>query len=197
MPIQSSRFAAHDAVRRVLYGLYWASLGLLGSVWLALGWITPVWALEPAHTMASKREGAAHGSAAPQAIAGRPSGAWHGTWEVTRDHPGIRTRAGALALRLQIDHARHGASPQVRWVADRAMCASPDAAPCEWVGNKGVAVSTRVVAGHLLAVLQVSADDTDPFVVWLERPDSQGRSAQGSLMSARGDLNYPLQAHRP
>ena len=174
--------------------LYWGGLGLLGALWLALGWLAPVWAFEPVSSTASPYAG--RNIVMGEVISGRPTGAWHGTWEVTRDDPDIRTRAGALALRLQIEHARHGASPQVRWVADRALCPSPRAAPCEWVGSRGKAVSTRVVAGHLLAVLQVSADDADPFVVWLERPE-QGRSAQGTLLSARGDLHYRLQAQRP
>jgi hypothetical protein len=192
--VMRSMFSVTPARATAWQTLYWGGFGLLGALWLALGWLAPVWAFEPGSSISSPREG--HRTAMGEAISGRPTGAWHGTWEVTRDDPDIRTRAGALALRLQIEHARHGASPQVRWVADRALCPSPLAAPCEWVGSRGKAVATRVVGGHLLAVLQVSADDADPFVVWLERPD-QGRSAQGSLLSARGDLQYHLQAQRP
>lgn len=125
-----------------------------------------------------------------------PAGPWQGRWDVTRDHPQIRTRAGALALQLDIQHDRGSTSPRVRWMADRALCESPAAPPCEWVGSRGVASAVRVVNGHLLMVLQVSADDSDPMVVWLERPQ-QGRPARGTLISARGDLAYTLEAQRP
>lgn len=54
-------------------------------------------------------------------------------------------------------------------------------------GARGIATSARVVAGHLLLVLPVSADESDPMVIWLEQPP-QGRSARGSLISARGHL---------
>ena len=173
--------------------LYWSGLSMLAGLWLALGWLAPVWAFDRASSVTSPTHG--RGTAMGNVITGRPAGAWHGTWEVPRDDPDIRTRAGSLALRFRIEHARHGVSPHIHWEADRAICQSPLASPCEWVGTRGKAVSARVVAGHLLAVLQVSADDADPFVVWLERPD-QGRSAQGSLLSARGDLSYRLQARR-
>lgn len=135
---------------------------------------------------------------APQARGARanPPGAWQGQWLVTRDHPQIRTRAGALALRLDIEHDRNNPLPRVQWVADRALCESPTASPCEWVGSSGVASSARIVDGHLLVVLRVSADDSDPMVVWLQRPE-QGRSVSGTLISARGDLAYTLQAQRP
>lgn len=145
------------------------------------------WSFEKAETMQ-----------APQARGARanPPGAWQGQWLVTRDHPQIRTRAGALALRLDIEHDQANPAPRVQWAADRALCESPTASPCEWVGSSGVAASARLVDGHLLVVLRVSADDSDPMVVWLERPQ-QGRSASGTLISARGDLAYALEAHRP
>ena len=135
---------------------------------------------------------------APQTRGARanPPGAWQGQWLVTRDHPQIRTRAGALALRLDVEHDRNNPLPRVQWVADRALCESPTASPCEWVGSSGVASSARIVDGHLLIVLRVSADDSDPMVVWLQRPE-QGRSVSGTLISARGDLAYTLQAQRP
>lgn len=142
------------------------------------------WSFEKTETMHSGAER----TAAP--------GAWQGRWDVTRDHPAIRTRAGALALQLDIEHDRGNPVPRVQWLADRALCESPGASPCEWVGSRGIAASARVVGGHLLVVLQVSADDSDPMVVWLERPQ-QGRSAAGTLISAKGDLAYVLQAQRP
>lgn len=123
-------------------------------------------------------------------------GAWQGQWLVTRDHPQIYTRGGASALQLDIEHDRASPSPRVRWTADRALCESPTAPPCEWVGISGVASAARVVNGHLLMVMQVSADDSDPMVVWLERP-RQGRSGSGTLISAKGDLAYTLAVERP
>jgi len=125
-----------------------------------------------------------------------PSSAWQGRWEVTRNHPQIRTRGGALALSLDIDHKRNSPVAQVHWESDRAMCPSPAAPPCEWIGARGVAESARVVAGHLLVVLRVSADDADPFVVGLEQP-KDGVSSRGTLISARGELAYVLEARRP
>jgi hypothetical protein len=173
--------------------LYWGGLSMLACMWLGLGWLAPVWAFDRASSLASPPH--SRGASIGEAMTGRSAGAWHGTWEVTRDDPDIRTRAGSLAFRFRIEHARHGLIPHIHWEAGRAICQSPLAPPCEWVGSRGKAVSARVVAGHLLAVLQVSADDADPFVVWLERP-TQGRSAQGSLLSARGDLAYRLQAQQ-
>ncbi|MBU0747315.1 MAG: hypothetical protein KKB95_09750 [Gammaproteobacteria bacterium] len=149
------------------------------------------WSYENPETMQATPMGAVRKGATAD-----PTGLWQGRWEVTRDHPQIRTRAGALALQLDIQHGQSSASPRVRWMADRALCESPVAAPCEWVGSRGVASAVRVVNGHLLMVLQVSADDSDPMVVWLERPQ-EGRSARGTLISARGDLAYTLEAQRP
>lgn len=150
-------------------------------------------AFEDTSTMATPEEG--RGIGVNQGDARQPIGPWHGNWVVTREHPGIRTRAGALALRLQIEEIGPQALPQIQWVADRAICESPLDEPCEWVGSQGAAMAARVIGGHLLFVLRVSADETDPFVVWLERP-IRGRSATGTLISARGDLHYRLQAQR-
>lgn len=174
--------------------LDWGGFSMLAGMWLALGWLAPVWAFDHPSFVSSPP----HSRSAPMgdAITGQAAGAWHGTWEVTRDDPDIRTRAGSLVLRLHIEHARHGVTPQIFWEAGRAICPSPLAPPCEWVGGRGEALSARVVAGHLLAVLRVSADEADPFVVWLERPH-QGRSARGSLLSARGDHAYRVQAQQP
>lgn len=122
-------------------------------------------------------------------------GPWNGQWDVTRQHPQITTRGAALALQLEIEHRAGKATPTVRWVADRGLCVSPLEGPCEWIGNRGVASSARVFNGHLLVVLQVSADDSDPMVIWLERPQS-GRSTPGTLISAKGDLAYTLAVER-
>lgn len=149
------------------------------------------WSFEKTETMQAPPT-----SAARMTPSSRQLGPWHGHWEVTRDHPQIRTRAGALALRLSIEHDRNNPAPRVQWTADRALCESPTAPPCEWVGSHGVASSARVVDGHLLMVLHVSADDSDPMVVWLERPQ-QGRTASGTLISVRGALAYALESQRP
>lgn len=167
---------------RVLNGAGLRLAALLAA--LLVGTPQGAWSFEKAETMHSGAERTV------------PPGAWQGRWEVTRNHPAIRTRAGALALQLDIEHDRGNPVPRVQWQADRALCESPGASPCEWVGSRGVASSARVVGGHLLVVLQVSADDSDPMVVWLERPQ-QGRSAAGTLISAKGDLAYVLQAQRP
>lgn len=132
--------------------------------------------------------------AAGKAGSGRP-GAWDGLWEVTRDHPQITTRGGSQTLLLHIRHDTNGSIPHVAWTADRGLCESPVAPPCEWVGERGVASNARVVAGNLLVVMHISADESDPFVVWLERPQ-EGRSRGGSLISARGGLTYRLDADR-
>lgn len=123
-------------------------------------------------------------------------GPWNGQWDVTRQHPQITTRGAALALQLEIEHKAGQATPRVKWSADRGLCESPLESPCEWIGNYGVASSARVVNGHLLVVLQVSADDSDPMVVWLERPQP-GKSTSGTLISAKGDLAYTLAVERP
>ena len=133
---------------------------------------------------------------APTTPARYQPGPWNGQWEVTRDHPQITTRGGAQALRLEIEHRAGSATPRVKWVADRGLCESPTAPPCDWIGNYGVAASARVVNGHLLAVMQVSADDSDPMVVWLEKPQP-GRSTPGTLISAKGNLAYNLAVERP
>ena len=132
---------------------------------------------------------------APGKLGNASAGAWNGQWEVTRDPPQITTKGGALALQLTIRHESNSATPRVRWTADRALCESPEEPPCERVGESGVATSARVVAGHLLVVIAVSADESDPFVIWLERPQ-EGRSRGGTLISARGDLAYRLDADR-
>ena len=133
--------------------------------------------------------------AAQTAPARYQPGPWNGQWDVTRQHPQITTRGAALALQLEIQHKAGQVTPRVKWVADRGLCVSPLESPCEWIGNYGVASSARVVNGHLLVVLQVSADDSDPMVVWLERPQS-GRSTPGTLISAKGNLAYTLAVER-
>ena len=123
------------------------------------------------------------------------AGAWNGTWDVTRDHPQITTKGGAQAFELRIRHPSNSSSPRVEWLADRGLCDSPTASPCEWVGTQGMASSARVVAGHLLVVMHISADESDPMGVWLERPQ-EGRSRGGTLISAKGNLVYKLDADR-
>lgn len=165
-------------------------LGVVVAVMMAC---TPSigWSFEKTETMQAPPAGAARATSSH----GQP-GAWQGQWLVTRDHPQIHTRGGALALHLDIEQDRASPAPRVRWTADRALCELPTAPLCEWVGISGVASSARVVNGHLLMVMQVSADDSDPMVVWLERPQ-QGRAGSGTLISAKGDLAYTLAVQRP
>ena len=156
-----------------------------------LALLVTAWACTPHSVWSAEKSGPLQ--AAP---ARYQPGPWNGKWEVTRDHPQITTRGGAQALQLEIEHKAGNATPRVKWVADRGLCESPTAPPCDWIGNYGVAASARVVNGHLLAVLQVSADDSDPMVVWLEKPQP-GRSTPGTLISAKGNLAYTLAVERP
>ncbi len=162
---------------------------------LALTWALALGGVGAAHALEDKGMGEDTPKRQPVASAGQP-GAWQGRWAVTRNHPQIRTLGGALALSLDIQHKRNSPLVTVRWESDRAICPSPTDGPCEWIGAKGVAESARVVAGHLLVVLRMSADDSDPFVVWLEQP-KDGISSRGTLISAHGELAYVLEARRP
>ena len=118
---------------------------------------------------------------------------WAGTWLLERDDARIRTRAGAETLRIDL---RPGAAGQVtlRWTAGRGICEDPLGPPCEWVGARGS--TTAVVAGPrvLVALLRVSADADDPFLLVLERGEA-GRAA-GQLVSEKGGIAYRLDAGR-
>lgn len=166
----------------------WRSIALLTMVVVC----TPnsVWSAEKASTPPPSPS-----KTAQTAPAGYQPGPWNGQWDVTRQHPQITTRGAALALQLEIEHKAGQATPRVKWSADRGLCERPLESPCDWIGNVGVASSARVVNGHLLVVLQVSADDSDPMVVWLERPQP-GKSTPGTLINAKGDLAYTLAVER-
>ena len=140
-------------------------------------------AAESARAMQSARERAAETAPGP----------WQGNWALLRDDPRIRTRAGALALRLHVIHDAEG-TVEVQWVADRGLCEDPNAPPCEWVRAQGEARAAAAGAGALAVLLRVSADPDDPFLLVLER-GTDGRAA-ARLVSEKGGLAYRLDAER-
>lgn len=125
--------------------------------------------------------------------AARAQEGWAGTWLVARDDPRIRTRAGAATLRIEVARDAAGAVA-LRWTADRGICEDPLDAPCEWVGARGMAAPVVVGTGVLVALLRVSADGDDPFLLVLER-DAAGR-VTGRLVSEKGGVAYRLDAVR-
>lgn len=110
-----------------------------------------------------------------------------------RDDARIRTRAGALALRLHVIQDADG-TVEVQWVADRGLCEDPNAAPCEWVRAHGEARATAAGTGALALLLRVSADPDDPFLLVLERGADGWATAR--LVSEKGGLAYRLNAER-
>ena len=136
---------------------------------------------EPAHTMQSPAERASERAAA------HAPGVWQGNWRVLRDDPRIRTRAGAELLRLHVLHHIGDTHAQVQWVAGRAICDDPLGEPCEWIGAQGTVTHATVAPGGLYAVLAVSADETQPFVLHLQPPADRGDAL---LFDASGDLRF-------
>jgi hypothetical protein len=131
---------------------------------------------------------------APPALAsGDAAQAWAGTWRIDREDPRIRTRGGAETLQVQLVRGR-GGQVVLRWSAHRGICEDPMAGPCEWIGARGEAGA--VVAGPraLAAVLRISADSEDSFLLVLER-GAAGR-ATGRLVSEKGGVAYRLDAER-
>lgn len=129
-------------------------------------------------------------SAAPSGSGSR----WHGDWTVTRDDPRLRTRAGAELLSLRIVAGEADDSPVLHWSAGRAICLDPLDEPCEWVGARGESSVAMLSGDILIAVLRVSADDGDPFVLHL-RPSPSSPIASGVLLGGRGELRYRVEAH--
>jgi len=123
----------------------------------------------------------------------RAPGAWQGEWLVTRNDPRLASKAGRELLRLTIIHSEGEPHAEVHWGAGRAICEDPIGEPCEWIGASGVALQAIVSAGSLLALLPVSADETDPMLLHLA-PPQRNRPAQGTLLNTRGDLRYVVEA---
>lgn len=140
---------------------------------------------EPPETMLSAEEAA-------RSI---PAGPWQGDWTMRRDDPRLRTLGAQRALTLAVFHDAGSATADVDWLADRALCEPPDSEPCEWVGATGDATAVAITAQGLYAVLRVSGDESDPFLLHLA-PPTDGGEAAGLLLSARGDLRLALRARR-
>lgn len=142
-------------------------------------------AYEPAETMLSDAERAA-------AV---PAGPWQGQWRVTRSDARLTTRASSELLVLTVFQDLGATTADVDWQAGRAICEDPLAEPCEWVGASGDAAATAISAGALVAVMHISADESDPYLLHLAAPQP-GRPAQGVLLNARGDWAYRIEAVR-
>lgn len=119
----------------------------------------------------------------------RPPGRWHGQWEVQRPHPALFTRAGTLALRLEIWHSKDAPDADVHWTTGNAICPEPADEPCEWIGASGVA-QAAVLGDALYFALPLSADAEDPLFVHLPSHGS------GAAANARGGIAFPLEATR-
>lgn len=123
-------------------------------------------------------------------------GAWQGEWTLTREHPALRTLAGSRLFELAVHHAEGSAEATVWWLAGPAICPDPLAdEPCEWIGATGGPLTLPLVEGRLVAVLAVSADADDPFILVLDAPSAAGAS-RGALVSARGGVAWPVDARR-
>jgi hypothetical protein len=152
----------------------WALLGL----WLPAGATA-----EPPQTMQSAAEAARN----------VPAGAWQGIWALRRADPQLKTLASQRALTLTVFHDQGGDTATVDWLADRALCEPPTGEPCEWLGAQGQATAVAVSAQGLYAVLRLSADERDPFLLHLA-PASETREATALLLSASGELRWWLSA---
>lgn len=148
-----------------------------------LGLALPAAALEAASTMQSPAE----------RLSERPAGPWQGDWRVERLDPRLHSRAGAEALRLQV--IDDGGRLDLDWQVGRGLCDPPEAEPCEWVGATGAASLALTSADALLAVLPVSADEADPWLLHLSPPQAAG-PAQGHLFQLRGGSRYAVEARR-
>jgi hypothetical protein len=149
-----------------------------GLVFAALGGVPIATAEDPA-TMASPQELAAES----------PAGVWQGDWRLVRDDPRLRTRAASELLDLQVIHSARESTATLQWTARRAICPDPLDAPCEWIGASGESIAIIDAAG-LYAVLPISADPEDPFVLHL-RPDGRGL-----LFSRSGEWRMVLEHRR-
>jgi hypothetical protein len=151
---------------------------------LALLLALPAAAFEPAADMQSEAERAAE----------QAPGVWHGQWEISRDHPALRTRGSARAVDLEIWHGDGSSSAQVHWSTGPGIC--PEISidePCEWVGVDGVS-EAGIVDGHLYFALPVSADSEDPLFLHLPLPAD--RVGRGAAANARGGIAFPIEVQR-
>lgn len=146
---------------------------------LAVLAVPVVAAQEPAETQQSRAERAAETAPGP----------WQGRWQVRRIDPRLHTRAASEALLLEVIDDPVATRIDLQWLAGRAICEAPLKNPCEWVGASGQASQVVADAGGLLAVLSVSADAADPWVLWLPAPP-----AAGWLINALGGIRYRIEA---
>lgn len=115
-------------------------------------------------------------------------GAWHGSFQLDRDDPRIRTRGGADLLRIQVIHSSGAPVATISWVAGRAICENPAAEPCDWVGASGTG-QARVLQHDLVFTLSLSADAEDPVIVILRKPAGK-RAHVGQMMNSKADFAY-------
>jgi hypothetical protein len=133
-----------------------------------------------------------HIAKAQEEIGSEPVGAWHGTFQLKRDDPRIRTRGGADLLRVEVIHSKGDETVDINWVTGRAICEDVTAPPCNWVGVSGIGRG-RILGGDLVFALPLSADQTDPIIVILRRaPPSKNKhpATVGQLVNAGADFSY-------
>jgi len=156
------------------------------------------WAILALPSPAAADESAPAGMSAEQRATLIPAGPWQGTWRITREDPRLRTRGAQELLMLTVWQDRSGLVASADWSAGRAICLNPVASPCGWVGAQGQAATAAAHGAGLVVVVQVSADDTDAFVVSLFGPPSRGRTTglEGVMVSVKGELRYRVHALR-
>lgn len=125
---------------------------------------------------------------AQEQVGGEAIGVWHGTFQLDRNDPRIRTRGGADMLRIQVIHSLGAPVATISWVAGRGICEDPAAEPCEWIGAGGT-VSGRVLQKDLVFALPLSADAEDPLIVIL-RHGSGPRARHGQAMNSKADFGF-------
>lgn len=123
------------------------------------------------------------------------TGQWQGNWRITRIDPKIKTRAGAELLTMQVIQDKNSPKAQLIWLAGRAICPQINTEPCEWIGSSSPSTTAYIYAGQLLASLNISSDDSDPFILLLV-PDTSKNKAKGVLISHHGEINYQIEAER-
>lgn len=116
------------------------------------------------------------------------TGAWHGTFQLDRDDPRIRTRDGADLLRIQVIHSSGAPLATISWVAGRAICEDPAAEPCDWVGTSGMG-QARVLQHDLVFTLPLSAEAEDPVIVIL-RKSAGPQAGVGQMMNSQAEFAY-------
>lgn len=135
---------------------------------------------------------AASVAGAQEEVGSEAIGAWHGSFQLDRDDPRIRTRGGADLMRIEVIHSRGQPVATISWVAGRAICEDPAAEPCEWIGSGGT-VQGRILQQDLVFALPLSAQADDPAIVILRRSAGEPGSKQravGQLMNSKADYSY-------